>query len=93
MFTYKNPFSLEENIPDHFWLSGTNFGAEVSTGFYWSATGSPMEFTDWSAGQPDNSGNNEHCLQWHQPAGDRRYWNDLNCDIKLRFICELVDSV
>ena len=40
--------------------------------------GSAMEFSNWSAGQPDNHEGDEFCLELNN--GFDYLWNDLPCD-------------
>lgn len=39
----------------------------------------------YSKGEPNDSGGNEDCVMMYTDDG---YWNDLNCDNTLQFICE-----
>uniref|UniRef100_A0AAG5D1E6 C-type lectin domain-containing protein n=1 Tax=Anopheles atroparvus TaxID=41427 RepID=A0AAG5D1E6_ANOAO len=70
------------------WIGGTDLGMEGS--FVWIATntlvGRPFGYFDFSPGQPDNAGGNEHCLEIGRWGGVA--WNDAACDRPQRFICE-----
>jgi hypothetical protein len=44
-----------------------------------------IKFANWAKGQPDNYKNNEDCIEW---MGSGK-WNDINCDDKNAFVCEL----
>ncbi len=64
-------------------LSSNGFGGVIWIGYtdnvnegthYW-LDGSPIGYTNWSSGEPNNSGGSEDCVQMY-PDG---MWNDLNC--------------
>ncbi|XP_015586159.1 hemolymph lipopolysaccharide-binding protein isoform X2 [Cephus cinctus] len=46
-------------------------------------------YSNWAGGQPDNVGNNENCGSLYFGGG----LNDVNCQMKLGFICELKTRV
>ncbi|KAL9703180.1 hypothetical protein quinque_006698 [Culex quinquefasciatus] len=69
-----------------FFIAGTNLGAKGS--WLWISTnrkvGTPYGYTRWHPGQPDNSGNNEHCMEiWYVNGA---FWNDYQCDKKRGYI-------
>ncbi len=64
------------------WLGYTDDITEGS--FYW-LDGSPNGFTSWSAGEPNNAGGNENCVQMY-PDGN---WNDLDCSSGAASILEV----
>ncbi|KAF0288272.1 hypothetical protein FJT64_013342 [Amphibalanus amphitrite] len=92
----KNDFisrSLEkDNIP-FTWTSGQLGGP---TGWQWSATGQPVQYTNWGRvgqlgrPQPDNAEGNEHCLAVLNRfyPGDGVTWHDIGCHHPKPFICE-----
>lgn len=60
---------------------------------------SPMITTDWAAGEPNNNGGILHqdCLQLFgdQNWSAKSHWfkfDDLSCDIKQGFICEMINK-
>lgn len=53
--------------------------------FVW-ADGTPLEFTNWNAGEPNDAAANEDCTQLAAATG---YWNDLDCVTPLPYICEV----
>ena len=61
------------------WLGGSDNAYE---GQWLWANGSPMTYTNWYSGEPNNHGGNEECL--HMRDGK---WNDIKCSRKLDFIC------
>ncbi len=70
------------------WIGATDEGAEGE--FVW-ADGSPVSFTAFAEGQPDQGGMEmeieEDCLEIHE--AEDGLWNDLACDVGyLDYICE-----
>ncbi|XP_059198374.1 galactose-specific lectin nattectin-like [Centropristis striata] len=63
------------------WIGATDAVQEKT--LQW-ADGSPVQFTRWHTGQPDNFKGKEHCVEmnWHG-----NFWNDLSCITKLSFVC------
>lgn len=83
------------NSTTGYWLSGTNLGNGI---WYWYSTGSPIIYTNWLPGQPDNGGSPanqsvESCLQWgiygQDPLAKLNGWNDLGCTRRLPYVCQL----
>merc|ERR1711963_710253 len=70
----------------HAWLGATDLPMEGT--WEWASDltelGDGGSFTDWKPGQPDDSGNNEDCLEYEAGHG---HWNDDNCDEKKPFVC------
>ncbi|KAM9750923.1 galactose-specific lectin nattectin-like [Menidia menidia] len=63
------------------WIGG--FDAVGEKTWLWS-DGSPAKYFNWSKGQPDNYGGNEHCLDMNFGGP---FWNDRPCDHKIHFLC------
>ncbi|KAM6931422.1 LOW QUALITY PROTEIN: hepatic lectin-like [Xenentodon cancila] len=58
------------------WVDGTDFHSTP---------------TFWDKGQPDNwdlRENGEDCGQLHATHSQRKMWNDADCDLECRYICE-----
>ena len=54
--------------------------------------GSSSDYTKWEGNEPNNKGGKEHCVHfWYRnPDTDvRKRWNDLPCEHKLAYVCEL----
>ncbi|XP_061183368.1 perlucin-like [Saccostrea echinata] len=68
-----------------FWLGGSDIILEGEWMWMTSKTLLSMAYTAWKPGEPNNEGNNEHCLeiQWNSFL-----WNDTPCDQQRHFICE-----
>jgi CotH kinase protein/Lectin C-type domain/Putative metal-binding motif len=66
-----------------FWI-GFNDEAIENT-FVWT-DGTPVDFTLWSAGEPNDYGSGEDCTQVY--VGNAS-WNDLDCNGGLRYVCKL----
>lgn len=76
---------------DHFWTSGTDLAEEGS--YFWMATGRPITFTNWNAGEPNNfryeNGEEENCLELWNRDGKGMKWNDTPCSFETYFVCEI----
>ncbi|KAH8415023.1 hypothetical protein KR215_011193, partial [Drosophila sulfurigaster] len=52
-----------------------------------STSGRNARYLNWSAGQPDNTGGVEHCVElWRSSTSFQM--NDVQCETILHFICE-----
>ncbi|XP_013380382.1 perlucin-like [Lingula anatina] len=84
----ENQFLRDLMVNDHgtyFALIGGNDLAKEGD-WRWISTGKPMQYTNWTPGMPDNSGNYEHCVTML----DSGKWNDLGCDyVEDGFFCEI----
>jgi len=67
-------------------IGGTESGHENNWVFAYS--GKPVSFFKWVPGEPNNSGNTEHCIEIYSKSGEM---NDDDCiyDTTQRFICEI----
>ncbi|XP_058065632.1 chymotrypsinogen B-like [Anopheles bellator] len=78
------------NSKGPWWVGGTDLGNEGM--FVWISTNQPVGYGtgyfDYSAGQPDNAGGRENCLEIGRWGGVG--WNDVPCDWNQRYICEHV---
>ncbi len=71
-------------IADSNWWIGLGDSASEGT-FAWS-DGTPLDFTAWNGGEPNNSGE-EDCVHLAAWAGGS--WNDLSCATEAPYICWL----
>ncbi|XP_070803421.1 C-type lectin-like isoform X1 [Pituophis catenifer annectens] len=60
--------------------------SNVTTGWYWM-DGSRSTYTKWSSGEPNKLSCNEACVGLY-PSSGHLTWNDLNCGLKLPFLCK-----
>nr|XP_020669548.1 C-type lectin mannose-binding isoform-like [Pogona vitticeps] len=54
--------------------------------FAWN-DGSPVRFTSWCAGEPNNQGGNEYCVHTKASSGFTK-WMDGNCKIEKSALCK-----
>ncbi|XP_039443841.1 perlucin-like [Culex pipiens pallens] len=77
------------NQPGPWWIAGTDMGQSGS--FVWITGNMRIDgrrgYTNFAPGEPNNAGGNEHCLEVGWTVGT--LWNDCDCDLKKRYICEL----
>ncbi|XP_036002700.1 type-2 ice-structuring protein isoform X1 [Fundulus heteroclitus] len=73
MATYKS---------DETWIGGTN--AQETSIWFWS-DGSPLRYTNWCHGEPNNWRNNQHCLQMNYSG--EKCWDDQTCSVRLPSVC------
>lgn len=78
-----NILSFAAKAPN-LWLGGHDLG---ETGKYiWPSTGKQFDFSNWSAGNPDNYKGLENCAHiWDTTDFE---WNDAACKTKMGYICE-----
>ncbi|TMW51246.1 hypothetical protein DOY81_003677 [Sarcophaga bullata] len=78
---------LNANYPpgNLWWISGSDIDQEGV--FYWYRTGERFTYANWSPGQPDNGGGNEHCVHlWSRNA--KYEMNDWVCNGQAYYVCE-----
>ena len=49
--------------------------------------GSYAIYNNWGVGEPNDSGGTEDCVELFRPPQWK--WNDINCDSRLSYICEI----
>ena len=64
------------------WLGGTDQAMEGT--WVWT-TGEPFTYTNWNAGEPNNSGGAENCLEYYYNINA---WNDDSCSATRIHVCE-----
>lgn len=76
----------------NFWTSGYNL---YNRQFYWTNDGAPFSigYTLWERGEPSftrpSTGKAENCVQiWDRQRGNGLRWNDVECNLVARFICQ-----
>eukprot|EP00058_Branchiostoma_floridae_P010640 XP_002596128.1 hypothetical protein BRAFLDRAFT_66146 [Branchiostoma floridae] len=59
----------------------------VENGFTWT-DGTPVGFTLWNDGEPNNAGSGEHCVEMVVSSG-AAFWNDMDCGASRNWVCKL----
>ena len=72
-------------LTERHWLGGTEVAVEGD--WVWS-DGTAWTFTDWTAGEPNNMGNNEDCLVKNYGGIQ---WNDTPCTRQQKFVCKITN--
>ena len=69
----------------HIWIG--LFRRHDGSSWAWS-DGTPVDYTNWRDGEPNNLGDGEHCAGFYvRHAGGR--WNDYECSTKRSFLCQI----
>ncbi|KAF4518117.1 hypothetical protein B566_EDAN007818 [Ephemera danica] len=78
----------EASYESHFWIGLNDLAKEGE--FHWASTGTVADYSFWHPGEPNNVNNDksENCVHIWKTT-ERTAWNDMNCDHKGRFICEM----
>jgi hypothetical protein len=63
------------------WIGGTDAASEGT--WVWSPSSTPLSYTNWEFGQPDDFLFGEDCLQLH---GSK--WNDALCKKEKKYVCQ-----
>ncbi|KAM4037635.1 CD209 antigen-like protein 2 [Anomaloglossus baeobatrachus] len=91
LITFKNKIEMLSLIKtinkNRYWLGLKRDPKDIDT-WLW-VDGSPLTFSAWNEGEPNNDRNNEHCAEI---MGGVQLWNDLSCDRSQQFICKGVWS-
>jgi len=73
--------SFDGATMDHVWVGLNDIAVEGT--FEWIG-GEPVSYTEWIAGEPNDTNMLEDCTEV-RPTG----WNDRNCDALLAYLCEI----
>lgn len=78
------------DLNEQYWTSGSDLGCEGNFG--WCSLGGKelARNLPWQRNEPNNHGNNEHCVNIDLIAWDSMKFvlNDNNCERKMKFVCE-----
>jgi len=69
--------------PKESWVGGCD---AAKNGVWLWSDGSPVTYTAWGKGQPDNAGDKEHCM--HVNWGQKDVWNDATCKTVFPSVCK-----
>jgi TolB protein len=72
-------------LDDTFWIGLNDYTDEGN--FRW-IDGSPLIYTNWRAGEPNNGGGIEHCAVTDLVVAGNMTWNDVDCGAPYRAIIE-----
>ena len=64
------------------WIGGTDAASEGA--WVWSASNTPLSYINWDAGEPNNYGRGEDCMQ----VIENGKWNDRKCGNSLKYVCQ-----
>ena len=66
-----------------FWIGGRRSGDD-----HWNWTQTGTEYQNWAAGEPNNWGGDENCVQMGYPLFQSHEWNDQKCSVQMGFVCQ-----
>ena len=72
----------------HFWIGIQDEPVSPEGTWVYASDGSPLEYTNWKQGEPNNNSGDENCGEIGYFTGD--LWNDQECDTLLGSVCELI---
>ena len=82
----EHQFIINKFVRDEYiWVGGHDMDVEGQ--WIWT-DGSNWNYTRWNAGQPDNAGGKEHCLNLFKSGRDGNF-NDYPCTKKIKFLCKI----
>eukprot|EP00964_Phaeocystis_antarctica_P054727 scaffold32205_cov65-Phaeocystis_antarctica.AAC.1 len=65
------------------WIGATDAVSEGT--WVWSPSNTPLSYTNWKAGEPNNNGG-QHCLTGnYNDAGE---WDDGRCTYQYKYVCQ-----
>ncbi|XP_044135029.1 perlucin-like protein [Bufo gargarizans] len=87
LLVIKNSFEMSSLLPfikqGRYWL-GLKRNPDDLDMWEWT-DGSPLTYSNWNEGEPNNDRNNEHCAEI---MGGVQSWNDLPCSNTATYICK-----
>ena len=72
------------------WLAATDLDPKGVWTWQTSKQDLNSTYTTWANGEP--SGGEEHCMELKLIYFDATWWNDVKCEVKKRYICEIFDG-
>ena len=64
------------------WIGGTDAASEGA--WVWSPSNTPLSYTKWNSGEPNNANGGEDCLMVNNVG----QWNDDWCTSKRKYVCQ-----
>ncbi|KAM6894304.1 ladderlectin-like isoform 3-T3 [Lycodopsis pacificus] len=64
------------------WIGGSD--AEEEKKWFWS-DGTSFGYVNWCAGEPNNQGGDQHCIQMNFSA--QKCWDDVQCSYEKQSVC------
>lgn len=71
---------------NEYWLGGRDDIIEGT--WQWASTDRVFTYTAWGPTNPSNSAGDEDCLQLRDFGSAGIKWNDISCQVGIKFICE-----
>ena len=58
-------------------------------GKFYDTCGKPLSYTRWAPTEPNDVGGVENCGHMYATGGRKAKWNDINCNAKWGYICQI----
>ena len=78
----QNALLLTAAAGNSVWIGGTDAASEGA--WVWSPSNTPVSYTNWMAGEPNNYAGGEDCMQFYTDGK----WNDDGCTKKKKYVCQ-----
>lgn len=72
----------------YLWISANDEDEDGT--FRWATTKEKLTYTSWGVSEP-NGGTRENCVELRWVTQDGVVWNDAECGLKKKYICEVED--
>jgi len=71
------------------WIGGSDSAYKGT--WVWSPSGTPLSYTNWASGQPDNSGGTQDCLAFNYQlyVTNSGKWDDQSCTGTKKYVCQI----
>ena len=64
------------------WIGGTDAASEGA--WVWSPSNTPLSYTNWNAGEPNNAYGGQDCMQIYSSGK----WDDDKCMNQQKYVCQ-----
>ena len=84
----QNALLLAAAAGNKVWTGGTDAASEGA--WVWSPSNTPLSYTKWNKGEPNDHGSGEDCLEFKEELNSEGpgKWNDISCARTLKYVCQ-----
>ena len=80
----ENDLLVTASAGNEVWIGGTDAFSEGT--WVWSPSNTPLSYTNWHSGNPDNRDGHQDCLMLNY--GNPGEWDDRICTGERKYVCE-----